>query len=68
MERTAMKFVERRRKADPREVARAVRRAATAKRPKLRYLVGSDARVVKPLRAVTPVRMTEAISRKILRG
>jgi NAD(P)-dependent dehydrogenase (short-subunit alcohol dehydrogenase family) len=68
MERVAMKVVERRRKADPREVARKVRHAATARRPKLRYLVGSDARVIKPLRAVTPTRVTEATVRKILRG
>jgi NAD(P)-dependent dehydrogenase (short-subunit alcohol dehydrogenase family) len=68
MESFAMKQVERRRKADPREVAHAVRRAATAKRPKLRYLVGTDAKVIKPLRAVTPTRVTEAAVRKILRG
>jgi NAD(P)-dependent dehydrogenase (short-subunit alcohol dehydrogenase family) len=68
MERVAMKAVERRRNADPRQVARKVREVATAKRPKLRYLVGSDAKVLKPVRAVTPTRVTEALSRKILRG
>jgi NAD(P)-dependent dehydrogenase (short-subunit alcohol dehydrogenase family) len=31
------------RKADPRDVARAIARAATIKRPRLRYLVGKDA-------------------------
>ena len=68
MERFAMKQVERRRKADPREVARKVAQVATAKRPKLRYLVGSDAKVIKPVRAVTPTRVTEAAVRKIMRG
>ncbi len=68
MERFAMKQVERRRKADPREVARAVARAATVRRPKLRYLAGADARLIKPVRAVMPVRVTEAAVRKILEG
>jgi NAD(P)-dependent dehydrogenase (short-subunit alcohol dehydrogenase family) len=68
MERFAMKQVERRRKADPAEVARAVARAATVRRPKLRYLVGTDARLLKPIRAVTPVRVTEAVARRILGG
>jgi NAD(P)-dependent dehydrogenase (short-subunit alcohol dehydrogenase family) len=68
MERFAMKQVERRRKADPGEVARAVARAATVRRPKLRYLVGTDARLLKPIRAVTPVRVTEAVARRILGG
>jgi len=68
MERIAMKNVERRRRADPREVARTVREAATAKRPKLRYLVGTDARILKPVRAVTPTRVTEAAFRKMLLG
>ncbi len=68
MERFAMKQVERRRKADPREVARKVVQVATSRRPKLRYLVGSDARVLKPVRAVTPTRVTEAAVRKIMRG
>jgi hypothetical protein len=45
-----------------------VPQAATARRPKLRYLVGRDARVIKPVRAVTPVRVTEAGVRKVLRG
>jgi NAD(P)-dependent dehydrogenase (short-subunit alcohol dehydrogenase family) len=68
MERFAMKQVARRRKADPAEVARKVRQAATARRPRLRYLVGTDARLIRPVRAVTPVRITEAAVRKILRG
>src|SRR5439155_5212197 len=68
MERFAMKTVERRRKADPREVARKVREVATAGRPRLRYLVGADARIIKPLRALTPDRVTETAVRKILRG
>jgi NAD(P)-dependent dehydrogenase (short-subunit alcohol dehydrogenase family) len=68
MERFAMKQVERRRKADPGEVARTVRQAATARRPRLRYLVGTDAKLIKPVRMVTPVRITEAAVRKILRG
>ncbi|MDP9340520.1 MAG: SDR family NAD(P)-dependent oxidoreductase [Actinomycetota bacterium] len=68
LERFAMKQVERRRKADPREVARKVAQAATVRRPKLRYLVGTDARLIKPVRAVMPVRVTEAAVRKILEG
>ena len=68
MERFAMKQVDRRRNADPREVARAVVRAATVRRPKLRYLVGTDAKIIKPVRAVTPTRVTEAAVRKILDG
>jgi NAD(P)-dependent dehydrogenase (short-subunit alcohol dehydrogenase family) len=68
MERFAMKQVERRRKADPGEVARKVRQAATASRPKLRYLVGTDAKLIRPVRVVTPVRITEVAVRKILRG
>jgi len=68
MERFAMKQVERRRNADPRQVARAVAQAATVRRPKLRYLVGTDARIIKPVRAVTPTRVTEAAVKKILDG
>lgn len=68
MERFAMKTVERRRKADPRRVARKVRAVATAGRHRLRYLVGTDARLVKPLSAITPDRVTETSVRKILQG
>ena len=68
MERFAMQLVERRRKADPRQVARTVLRAATAKRPRLRYRVGIDAHVLKPVRAITPTRLTEAVTGKIMRG
>jgi len=68
MELFAMREVERRRKADPGEVARKVRLVATTKRPRLRYLVGTDAKIIKPLRAVTPARVKEAAARRILRG
>jgi NAD(P)-dependent dehydrogenase (short-subunit alcohol dehydrogenase family) len=68
MEDFAMKMVERRKGADPGEVARKVRAVATMKRPRLRYLVGTDAKIIKPLRAVTPTRATEKVVGKILHG
>jgi hypothetical protein len=48
MERFAMKQVERWRRADPGAVARKVVQVATSRRPKLRYLVGVDARIINP--------------------
>jgi NAD(P)-dependent dehydrogenase (short-subunit alcohol dehydrogenase family) len=68
MERVAMRNVELRRRADPRAVARTVRQAATARRPRLRYLVGVDARILRPVRALTPNRLTEAVFSRIQRG
>lgn len=46
--------------ADPRDVARAILRAATAKRPRLRYLVGKDARGEALAKAVVPEGLFEA--------
>jgi NAD(P)-dependent dehydrogenase (short-subunit alcohol dehydrogenase family) len=68
MERIAMRNLELRRRADPRVVARTVREAATARRPRLRYLVGVDAHVLKPVRALVPTRVTEELFRRMMRG
>lgn len=48
-------------KADPGEVARAIRAAATAKRPRLRYLVGNDARAVSLIERALPADWWEAL-------
>lgn len=45
--------------ADPRDVARVIARAATAKHPRLRYLVGKDANVSARLKSVVPSRIWE---------
>jgi NAD(P)-dependent dehydrogenase (short-subunit alcohol dehydrogenase family) len=46
-------------KADPIDVARAIRRAATTKNPRLRWLVGRDARGEAIAKAVVPSRLFE---------
>ncbi len=46
---------------DPREVAVAIRRAATAKRPRLRYLVGSDALINAWAQHILPPRVFEEL-------
>ena len=45
--------------ANPRDVARVILRAATAKRPRLRYLVGKDARLGAAAKALLPPRLME---------
>lgn len=67
LERLVMRQVGRSR-ADPWEVARAIRRLATEPRPPLRRLVGRDALPVKAVRTLVPERLTEAAFRRILRG
>ncbi len=51
--------------ADPRKVARAVEHALFSRRPKTRYLVGTDARVQSALVRWLPARPREAILRRI---
>ncbi|MSP63793.1 MAG: SDR family oxidoreductase [Myxococcales bacterium] len=50
--------------ADPQEVAKAIVQAATARRPKLRYLVGRDARTNAVVRGVLPWRWWERLVAK----
>jgi NAD(P)-dependent dehydrogenase (short-subunit alcohol dehydrogenase family) len=51
---------------EPREVAEVIGRALTAKRPRTRYLVGTDAKMRGPLAKVMPDRlMDRAISRRM---
>ena len=51
---------------EPREVAEVIGRALTAKRPRTRYLVGSDAKMRGPLAKVMPDRlMDRAIARRM---
>jgi NAD(P)-dependent dehydrogenase (short-subunit alcohol dehydrogenase family) len=52
-------------RSDPAEVARAIRKAATAKNPKARYLLGTDAKVQAVLKWVLPDRWRIALVRKI---
>lgn len=47
--------------ADPIAVARAIVRAATDKRPKLRYLVGADARMMTMMWRLLPARVFESM-------
>lgn len=47
--------------ADPRDVARLIVRAATVRRPRLRYLVGRDAHVEATLRSVLPFGLWERV-------
>jgi len=51
-------------KADPAEVARAIRKAATVKNPKARYLLGTDAKVQAFLKWILPDRWMLTIMRK----
>jgi NAD(P)-dependent dehydrogenase (short-subunit alcohol dehydrogenase family) len=51
---------------EPREVAEVIGRALTAKRPRTRYLVGSDAKMRGPLSRVIPDRlMDRAVARQL---
>ncbi|MBA3263058.1 MAG: SDR family oxidoreductase [Thermoleophilaceae bacterium] len=51
---------------EPREVAEIIGRALTAKRPRTRYLVGTDAKIRGPLAKVMPTRlMDRAIARQL---
>jgi hypothetical protein len=51
---------------EPREVAEAIGRALTAKRPRTRYLVGTDAKVRATVANVMPDRMMDrAIVRQL---
>jgi NAD(P)-dependent dehydrogenase (short-subunit alcohol dehydrogenase family) len=52
-------------RSDPAEVACAIRKAATAKNPKARYLLGTDAKVQAVLKWVLPDRWRIALVRKI---
>lgn len=45
--------------------ARAVERALTARRPRLRYLVGIDARAMIAMQSITPARLLDAASARI---
>lgn len=46
---------------DPREVGLAIVRAATDRRPKLRYPVGKDARLIFALKRILPERRFERV-------
>jgi NAD(P)-dependent dehydrogenase (short-subunit alcohol dehydrogenase family) len=52
--------------ADPREVARAFRRAATAPRPRVRYLVGRDTWPTRIVRTVVPDRAVQSVVRRLM--
>ena len=54
--------------ADPRDVALAIVRAATERRPRLRYLVGADAKAQAALKAVLPERAFEAALLRVVRA
>jgi NAD(P)-dependent dehydrogenase (short-subunit alcohol dehydrogenase family) len=68
LERIVMKQVERRKKADPAEVGELIARVASSRRPKVRYLVGSDARLTKIVRTLLPERATEAAISRLQRS
>jgi NAD(P)-dependent dehydrogenase (short-subunit alcohol dehydrogenase family) len=51
-------------KADPNAVARAIVRAATVKRPRLRYLVGADARALTMVKTLLPYAAIEMAVQK----
>jgi NAD(P)-dependent dehydrogenase (short-subunit alcohol dehydrogenase family) len=53
---------------DPGEVAEAIGRALTAKRPRARYLVGRDAKLRAPAAAVLPDRLMDRMVKLALRG
>lgn len=55
-------------KADPREVALSIARALTARRPRLRYLVGTDAKTQAALRWALPRRAFEEVVHRMLLG
>ena len=51
---------------EPREVAEAIGRALTARRPRARYLVGRDAKMRAPAAAVLPARVMDRIVARTL--
>jgi NAD(P)-dependent dehydrogenase (short-subunit alcohol dehydrogenase family) len=51
----------------PESCARVIARAATARWPSPRYLVGADARAITAWSALTPTRVKDGITRRILR-
>src|SRR5918999_1537201 len=51
---------------EPREVAEAIGRALTARRPRARYLVGRDAKLRAPAAAVLPARVMDRIVARML--
>jgi NAD(P)-dependent dehydrogenase (short-subunit alcohol dehydrogenase family) len=53
---------------EPREVAEAIGRALTAKRPRARYLVGRDAKMRAPAAAVLPARMMDRLVGRAMGG
>ena len=53
---------------EPREVAEAIGRALTAKRPRARYLVGRDAKMRAPAAAVLPDRVMDRLVGRALGG
>ena len=55
-----------RRATPPERVAEAVERALTASRPRTRYLVGTDAKVVARLARVLPDRAVDAVQARFL--
>jgi NAD(P)-dependent dehydrogenase (short-subunit alcohol dehydrogenase family) len=66
LEEFAMKQVARM-KQDPRKVGVKIRQVATAKRPRLRYLVGIDTLPIKVIRAIIPTRAVERVVARIMR-
>lgn len=52
--------------ADPADVARVIARAATAKRPRLRYLVGRDARTEAAAKTLLPSRVFERLVLRVI--
>jgi hypothetical protein len=55
-------------KADPNAVARAIVNAATVRSPRLRYLVGADARAMTLLKSLLPYSALELAVRRIVGG
>jgi len=53
--------------ADPQRVADAIVHAATARSPRRRYVVGSDARFALVLRGLLPTRAFEAVLRSMIK-
>jgi NAD(P)-dependent dehydrogenase (short-subunit alcohol dehydrogenase family) len=53
---------------EPREVAEAIGRALTAKRPRARYLVGRDAKMRAPAAAVLPARVMDRLVGRAMGG
>jgi short-subunit dehydrogenase involved in D-alanine esterification of teichoic acids len=61
------RIIERVRGIEPREVAESIAAALTAKRPRARYVVGTDAKLRAPMAAVLPDRVMDRLIARAMR-